>query len=149
MIPRRLALLAPAALAACQQTPASTPSIVDTILGMREAGIILNIEFAFNSYAIPDSAAGTIEALAAAMVDPRLARYGYTVNGHTDVVGRLGYNLALSELRAAAVVDALAARGVPRERMRKQGFGPLRLLVPEDPRNGRNRRVEIYAIPPT
>ena len=49
-------------------------------------------------------------------------------------------------LRATAVVDYLAARGVPRERMRPQGFGPLQLYDSSDPRSPANRRVEVVAL---
>ncbi|MCC7283287.1 MAG: OmpA family protein, partial [Acetobacteraceae bacterium] len=78
----------------------------------------------------------------------RLARFRFEINGHTDVAGRLGYNLALSELRAASVVDYLAGRGVERARLKPQGFGPLQLLDPANPRSEVNRRVEVFAVPP-
>ena len=68
------------------------------------------------------------------------------MNGHTDVVGRLGYNISLSGLRANAVVDYLATRGVPRERMRAQGFGPLQPFDSYNLRNPANRRVEVVAL---
>ncbi|MGI4802825.1 MAG: hypothetical protein ACRYG8_54100, partial [Janthinobacterium lividum] len=48
----------------------------------------------------------------------------FDINGHTDVVGRLGYHVVLSMLLAQAVVDYQASRGVPRFRMQPQGFGP-------------------------
>ena len=81
-----------------------------------------------------------------AMNDRRLAGYHFDINGHTDITGRLAYNIALSILRAEAVVDYLASRGVPRDVMRAQGFGPLQLLDPANPRSGVNRRVEIVSI---
>jgi OOP family OmpA-OmpF porin len=142
---RRLLLLAaPLCLAACQ--PANP--LADRIAAMQARGVVLRVLFAFNSYAIREEDRRTLDNLAAALADPRLARFTFEINGHTDVVGRLGFNLALSELRAAAVVDYLAGRGVARERLRKQGFGPLQLLDPANPRSEVNRRVEVFAVPP-
>src|SRR5205823_2620691 len=48
------------------------------------------------------------------------------IDGHTDTVGRGRFNRGLSEARAAAVRDALVARGVPAERLRTRGFAPRR-----------------------
>lgn len=145
---RRLLLLAPVAaplvLAGCQ--PANP--LADRIAAMQARGVVLRVLFAFNSYAIREEDRPTLDNLAAALSDPRLAGFTFEINGHTDVVGRLGYNLALSELRAAAVVDYLAGRGVARGRLKPQGFGPLRLLDPASPRAEVNRRVEVFAVPP-
>jgi flagellar motor protein MotB len=61
------------------------------------------------------------------------------------VTGRLGANMSLSKLRAAAVVDYLASRGVDRGVLQSEGFGPLRLADPRNPKSAANRRVEIVA----
>lgn len=143
---RRLLLAAPLALAACQAAP-SNP-LVERIAAMQARGVVLRVLFAFNAYAIRAEDQPMLDNLAAALADPRLAAFTFEINGHTDVVGRLGYNIALSELRAAAVVDYLAAHGVDRSRLRKQGFGPLQLLDPANPRADVNRRVEVFAVPP-
>lgn len=47
----------------------------------------------------------------------------FEVQGYTDIVGDDAANLALSEARAAAVVDALVAAGVDRAALTPQGFG--------------------------
>lgn len=139
---RGLAALSLAALAACAQSGqneiAAPPAPV-------ERSVVLRTNFAFNSYRLPSAAMAEIDALALAMnTDPRLQGVSqFDINGHTDVVGRLGYNMGLSMLRAGAVVDALVARGVPAARLRPQGFGPLQLLDPANPRAAVNRRVEV------
>ncbi len=68
-----------------------------------------------------------------------------TIEGHTDDVGEEDYNRALSERRARAVLEALAAMGIPRSRMKALGYGEKRPLVPNDSEENRqlNRRVEI------
>ena len=58
-----------------------------------------------------------------------LARYNsyqITVEGHADERGTREYNLALGARRAAATRDYLAARGIPRNRMRTISFGKER-----------------------
>ncbi len=139
---RRLVLLALGAVAAC-----ASP-MTRQIAGLETRGIVLTVNFDLNSYAIRPDARPLLDTLADAMTDPRLSRHRFEINGHTDSTGRLARNLALSELRAAAIVDYLAAKGVPRERMRAQGFGPLQPLDPANPRDPANRRVEVFAIPP-
>lgn len=144
--PVRRALLigAPALLVACQAPNEQAGRIAQ----MTTRGVVLTVNFDLNAYAIRPDAAEALEPLAEALRDPVLERFTFDINGHTDATGRLGRNMALSELRAAAVVDFLAARGVPRNRMRAQGFGPLQPLTPANPRAAVNRRVEVFAVPP-
>lgn len=71
------------------------------------------------------------------------------VIGHTDSDGAAAYNYSLSERRANAVADEIAAGGVSYNRMRIIGRGedqPVASnLTPEG--KARNRRVEIVIIP--
>ena len=107
---------------------------------------IISVNFDLDGHRIRPEYYASLDAVAAAMLSQQLAGYTFIVDGHTDVSGRLGYNLALSLLRAQAVVDYLSARGVPREVLRPQGFGPLNLLDPGDPYNPDNRRVEVTSV---
>jgi OOP family OmpA-OmpF porin len=141
---RRLLLLAPLALAACEERN----PLAARIAAMQSRGVVLRVLFVFNSFAVRPEDFQTLDNLAAALADPRLAAFTFEINGHTDAAGRLGYNLALSELRAAAILDYLVAKGIDRARLRKQGFGPLQLLDPANPRAEVNRRVEVFAVPP-
>jgi OOP family OmpA-OmpF porin len=77
-----------------------------------------------------------------------IVRYGLTkvrVAGHTDDVGVLAKNMALSQRRAEAVVKYLVGKGVPASVLEAQGFGPTRPLAPNDSLENRasNRRVEF------
>lgn len=65
------------------------------------------------------------------------------VEGHTDNVGDLAYNHALSQRRADAVVRALVARGVARELLVARGYGAQRPVADNTTEEGRalNRRV--------
>src|SRR5215467_676943 len=67
------------------------------------------------------------------------------VTGYTDLSGSAGYNQRLSERRANAVANALAAQGVARSDMAVTGhsFNDLRVPTPPGVREPQNRRVEI------
>ncbi len=54
---------------------------------------------------------------------------GVMIVGHTDPMGSEEYNQGLSERRARAVADYLAARGVPWSRIRTAGHGERELVV--------------------
>lgn len=67
------------------------------------------------------------------------------IEGHTDSRGSDDYNLGLSQRRAQAVADALAAKGVPQANVRTVGRGKAYPVASNDTAEGRlqNRRVEI------
>lgn len=134
------------ALQAC--APAPAPALYDgaTAAPAFERRIIGAVNFDFDSYRIRGDSYALLDNIALALNDPALAGLRFEVNGHTDIVGRLGYNISLSGLRANAAVDYLAARGVPRDRMRPQGFGPLQPFDSINLRSPANRRVEVVAL---
>ncbi len=67
------------------------------------------------------------------------------VNGHTDNVGKEEFNQALSEKRAAAIVDALAKKGVDKSKLHSAGFGMSQPIADNSTAAGKaqNRRVEF------
>lgn len=70
------------------------------------------------------------------------------VNGHTDNVGQHDYNVKLSQMRAAAVVDALVAAHIAPRRLSSGGFGPDQPIDDNSTEKGRakNRRVELVKM---
>lgn len=75
--------------------------------------------------------------------DPTLKLH---VVGHTDAVGGLDGNIALSKRRAEAVVkDLTTKQGIAAARLRPDGVGPLVPLATNDTGEGRakNRRVDL------
>ena len=67
-------------------------------------------------------------------------------NGYTDNVGDEAYNQKLSERRAQAVVDYLAAKGVAPGRIKAMGYGAAKPVADNMTEEGRaqNRRVTIH-----
>lgn len=67
------------------------------------------------------------------------------VQGHTDILGSVALNNALSQSRADAVRDYLVTRGIRASRLSAIGFGPTRPVATNTTLEGRikNRRVEF------
>jgi outer membrane protein OmpA-like peptidoglycan-associated protein len=93
----------------------------------------------------------TLDPSAQPLVDytARLFREGnpfvMTVVGHTDSVGQDYSNLVLSARRAAAVKQALVARGIPADRLQIQAVGVSDPAVQgsDESADAQNRRVRI------
>jgi len=105
--------------------------------------IVYGIHFDTASATIkPDSEAALFEIVKLLKGSPTLNVY---VVGHTDSVGSLDSNLKLSSARAAAVVNALVARGIAASRLKSAGVGPYSPVASNDADAGKakNRRVEF------
>lgn len=74
---------------------------------------------------------------------------GATVEGHTDNTGTAAYNEQLSQKRAQAVADALAAGGMASAALHPVGMGLRAPVASNDSEVGRqeNRRVVIIVAP--
>ena len=98
-----------------------------------------------------DAGRATLQSSAVTAID-RLAQLlsvyperSVRIEGHTDSVGDAAANQALSERRAAAVRDALLARGVDAARVEAVGFGATHPVADNRTESGRqkNRRIDI------
>jgi len=71
--------------------------------------------------------------------------YIIEVQGHTDNVGKVDYNLELSDKRANSVRDYLIAQGVDFQRLTAVGYGMSKPIADNKTKAGRqkNRRVEF------
>ncbi|WP_053976729.1 OmpA family protein [Mangrovimonas xylaniphaga] len=72
----------------------------------------------------------------------------FTVEGHTDSVGREDSNMKLSEARALSVKDYLVDHGIDEFRLSSRGFGESQPIDTNNTSAGRanNRRVEINLV---
>ena len=70
------------------------------------------------------------------------------VEGNTDGIGERAANQTLSEKRAAAIVEYLIARGVPRARLVGRGNGAAKPVASNGTADGRaqNRRTDVLFI---
>ena len=132
----------PAAAAATTDVPAP-PSAPATKAAPK--GVGLPIPFALDSDVLTSQAKGIVDQLAEVFAANGNDRY--VIEGHTDVSGAAWYNRLLSERRARSVVRYLVERhGLAADRFTVRGKGSSELLLPNDPRNGRNRRVQILTV---
>jgi OOP family OmpA-OmpF porin len=127
--------------------PAPTPVVVRAPEPPREIHLPGELEFDLNLATIKDSeqSAALLSELASILLNnPRITRL--RIEGHTDSVGRPRANQRLSQRRADAVADWLAAHGVDRGRLDTIGYGQSRPLVDNDTAEHRkmNRRTEFH-----
>ena len=90
----------------------------------------------------PSSAAALRQLLEALELAPGM---NVEIEGHTDSDGNDGYNLDLSERRAASVVNWLTERSIAAERLTSSGKGETLPVASNDTADGKalNRRVEV------
>ena len=107
------------------------------------------VTFATGSAAINPAFQDTLNSVAETLI--KYPNSLVDVYGFTDTTGAPATNQRLSEQRAQAVADYLAARGVARARMATKGFGEqydyLRVKTGDNVNEPLNRRVEIKIIP--
>ena len=74
--------------------------------------------------------------------------YTVSVNGHTDDVGSVEYNMGLSERRALAVRDYFVETGIDDSILTVEAFGKSQPLVQgsSDEARAKNRRVELGIV---
>jgi outer membrane protein OmpA-like peptidoglycan-associated protein len=137
------AAAAPLAAALPAVTPAAARRCERSLAGLLRRE---QIDFRFGSTAIAKSSAPLLDRLARQVRDcPGSIR----IEGFTDNVGREAVNQALSAARAAAVREALIARGIPAQRLESQGLGAARPIASNRTAKGRarNRRIEFHVQP--
>jgi outer membrane protein OmpA-like peptidoglycan-associated protein len=108
-------------------------------------GLGLAVPFALDSDQLTPEAKRIVDQLAE--VFKLNAADRFVIEGHTDASGGEAYNKSLSERRAQSVINYLVTQhGLPRDRFEGRGFGSAKLILPNDPMNGRNRRVQVINI---
>ncbi len=106
----------------------------------------LLVTFQLGSAQLTPQARQNLDEFASALLSPELGIFKFAVDGHTDATGSESFNFALSERRAASVVDYLMSRGVAADRLIAKGYGESRPLR-ADPFDPVNRRVETRRLP--
>lgn len=119
----------------------------ECVTGLRYLAARETIRFAPSSARLPGSHDAFVDELASLMAE--CAGAVLVIEGHTDDRGDAERNLALSEARARAVAEAIAARGIAAGRLRAVGLGGSRPIADNGTRDGRrlNRRIEFRLEP--
>lgn len=108
-------------------------------------GLGLAVQFAIDSDQLTPEARRIVDQLAEVFKLNPSDRF--VIEGHTDTTGGEVYNKSLSDRRAQAVIDYLVSQhGLSRDRFDGRGLGSAKLLLPNDPTNGRNRRVQVLNV---
>ncbi|WP_137701196.1 OmpA family protein [Marimonas lutisalis] len=131
--------------AADWQTNANLP--LAQALETRGHIVLSDLDFKTGSSDLGDGQYDSLARLAAYLLADSNRRIALV--GHTDAVGTLENNIALSKRRAASVLERLAtAYGVPRNQMTAEGMGYLAPLTTNLTPEGRemNRRVEAILL---
>ncbi len=106
----------------------------------------LNIEFEYDKAEILPQSIPLLNQVIDAL--NRYPKMKILICGHTDNIGSDEYNLKLSKQRAKAVYDYLVKNGINPDRLKTEGYGKTKPLVPNDSEENRkiNRRTEFIII---
>lgn len=111
-----------------------------------DAIILRGVNFNFDKYDLTVNAKVILDQVADALIAAKTIKV--EIGGHTDSKGSDAYNAKLSDRRARAVLDYLAARGVDAGRMTSKGYGESQPIDTNETDAGRevNRRVELKIV---
>jgi outer membrane protein OmpA-like peptidoglycan-associated protein len=111
------------------------------------ATVNLAVNFHFGSAELTPQAQRLLDNVGKALQSSDLASYRFVIGGHTDATGTDGDNLQLSRARAASATQYLVSHyKIAPQRLVVRAFGETALLFPDNPEDGRNRRVEISTL---
>lgn len=125
---------------------AGDPSFGPQLLSVGRV-VLADLSFATGAAELGPGPFVSLEALARFLAENTARRVALV--GHTDAVGTLEGNIALSERRAVAVLERLVSQySVAREQVEARGIGYLAPLMPSTTPEGRdlNRRVEAVLL---
>lgn len=134
------------ALAAEAQTKKLEAQIAELQATKSERGLVItlgDVLFDTNKSELRSGARSTIDKLAAFLAE--YPTRNVQIEGFTDSTGAVEYNQRLSERRAEAVRNVLAAQGIDSRRLMTRGYGVEYPVASNETAEGRqrNRRVEV------
>jgi OOP family OmpA-OmpF porin len=124
----------------CQDTPAG--AIVDE----RGCWVVKGVQFDYKKWDVKPQYNSNLDNIESILkINPGL---NVRIEGHTDDVGSMKYNIGLSGKRAQAIKDYLVDKGIDPSRITTTGLGYTRPIADNDTPEGRalNRRAEIIPV---
>lgn len=110
--------------------PPTESEILIALVHKGEVTLNNEVLFRFDSVEFADEASeAQLAMLARVLLDPRLRKSRFFVEGHTCDLGEVEYNVELSRKRADRVTAFLVAQGVPVARLEPLGYGESRPLA--------------------
>ncbi len=108
--------------------------------------VLRGVNFDFNKATLQPAGKPILDEAAQILKDN--ASVNVQVQGYTDAIGSVAYNLKLSERRAQTVKGYLESKGVAASRLTTKGFGKSDPVATNDTAEGRaqNRRVELVPM---
>jgi outer membrane protein OmpA-like peptidoglycan-associated protein len=103
----------------------------------------LSVTFQNNSDKLTPAAKDNLRQFAKALTDPLLKGAKFEIDAHAGAAGSEGFNLRLSQRRAASVVSYLALQGVDSSLLSYRGLGATEPRG-ADPYSAENNRVEAH-----
>jgi peptidoglycan-associated lipoprotein len=105
------------------------------------------VKFSFNQARLPEDATMILDELADRVRSMDRTVY-LEIEGHTDNIGSEDYNMHLGEMRASAIRNYLANKGIPLHAMQVISYGESKAVASNSTRDGRaqNRRVVIRVL---
>ena len=112
----------------------------------KTGSIALYINFETGKSVINPESQSTIDQVAQLLIENTALKI--SIEGHTDNVGTPQTNQTLSENRAKAVMNAVAAKGIDKSRLVFKGWGQSKPISDNNTEDGKakNRRVEIVKL---
>jgi len=134
----------PSAVTATPPPPCHAPAgfKVDENCHIIEQSVIVRaVDFEFNLSQLTVPARQTLDQVASALLTQ--TELNVEIQGHTDSIGSVAYNLNLSQRRAEAVKAYLISEGVSASVLTAKGYGKATPIASNDTAEGRaqNRRV--------
>jgi outer membrane protein OmpA-like peptidoglycan-associated protein len=101
------------------------------------------VNFTYNSAELTPIVKKELDKIVDVLKDADVKDTDVIIAGHTDAKGSEEYDQKLSERRALSVKRYLVQKGIDNKRLTAVGYGKSKLLLPTQPFNALNRRVEF------
>lgn len=123
------------------------PPPVEKRVEVRDNKIVINekVQFEFDSAQIREVSFDLLNEVASVIKEnPQIKKI--EVQGHASAEGKEQHNMGLSNRRAKSVRKYLLGQGIEENMLEARGYGETQLLLPSDPENEQNRRVEFVIV---